>query len=248
MKKLLVSIVLVATAMTLNAQSAFKVGLGGAFNSTWLINQNVSDADDELDVAISWGGNFGLNLQYYFNENVGLSLGVMRSGHNQRYTSEVGDETFESKVKLRYIDVPLMLRLGGNEKGAYFEFGPQFSFLGKATEEYDDVPSIPGFDFDDEIDVEEGYKSVTVGFLLGFGVDIKAGDSFTISTGLRLGYLGNVTKEYGSPEELYESDADGIAAYSHFEDADPTKDFDYTPTHRIVGGIFLGVAYTIPMK
>lgn len=248
MKKIILSIALIAATTTLFAQKSFKVGLGGAFNSTWLINKNVSDAGDELDVAISWGGDFGLNTQFYFNENVGLSLGIMKSGHNQKYTGDIdngvgGTYTAESKLKLRYIDIPLMLRLGGNEKGAYFEFGPQFSFLGKATQEFEvDGISAPDYDAKDD------YKSVTIGFVMGFGVDIKAGDSFTINTGLRLGYMGDCAKEYGSEPELSANEVGGIAYSSHFKDADSSKEFDYQATHRIFGGIFLGLVYTIPMK
>ncbi len=255
MKKIILSMALIAATTTLFAQKAFKVGLGGAFNSTWLINKNVSDADDELDVAITWGGNFGLNTQFYFNENVGLGLGIMRSGHNQKYTGDFENVgTYDGKVMLRYMDVPLTLRLGGNEKGAYFEFGPQFSFLTKATETYEFSPSSSLFDDEkEEGDVKFLYKPVTVGVVIGFGVDIKAGDQFTISAGLRLSYMGNATKEFDEDElgdEYDDADLDfiPIAAASHFEDADISKDFDYQPTHRILGGIFLGVVYTIPMK
>ena len=90
------------------------------------------------------------------------------------------------KSKLRYLSVPLMLRLGGNEKGAYFEFGPQFGFLTKATQDYQNSKPTPFDGLLDNVDVKNDFKSTTIGFALGFGVDIKAGDSFTISAGLRL--------------------------------------------------------------
>jgi hypothetical protein len=68
MKKLLFSVALVAMALTVNAQK-FKIGLGGGFNSTWLMNKNVFDADDDLNVAMSFGGQFGLKTQYYLMTN-----------------------------------------------------------------------------------------------------------------------------------------------------------------------------------
>jgi hypothetical protein len=43
----------------------------------------------------------------------------------------LNDGNEQLTLKLRYMDVPLLLRLGG-DKGGYFEFGPQFSFLNSA--------------------------------------------------------------------------------------------------------------------
>ena len=134
MKKLLFSVALVAMALTVNAQK-FKVGLGGGFNSTWLMNKNVFDADDDLNVAMSFGGQFGLKTEYYFNDKLALELGIMRAGHNQKY--DLNDGHDQLTLKLRYLDVPLLLRLGG-DKGGYFEFGPQFSFLSSAKDVDDD--------------------------------------------------------------------------------------------------------------
>gem|GEM_PF-5531872 len=32
------------------------------------MNKNVFDADDDLNVAMSFGGQFGLKTEYYFND------------------------------------------------------------------------------------------------------------------------------------------------------------------------------------
>ena len=45
-----------------------------------------------------------------------LELGIMRAGHNQKYDLNDGDD--QLTLKLRYLDVPLLLRLGG-DKGGY---------------------------------------------------------------------------------------------------------------------------------
>lgn len=248
MKKMLVCVALIASAATVNAQK-FKIGLGGAFNSTWLLNKNVFDANDELDIAMSWGGQFGLKAQYYFNDKIGLELGIMKGGQNQKYEGELGKIgtqviTFEQKDKLRYIDVPLALRLGG-DKGAYFEFGPQFSFLSKATETYETSPKA-STDYEDK-DFKSNFKSVNICAIFGFGVDIDASESFTISAGLRFGIgLTDVTEKYDQNEALalaYSDKLSQVSVYSHTSD---DGDFKYKSNTRVFGGLHLGVLYTLP--
>jgi len=240
MKKMLVCVALLAAATTVNAQK-FKIGLGGAFNSTWLMNKNVFDADDQLNIAPTFGGSFGLKAQYYFNDKVGLELGVMSSGNSQKYELFDGDVT--TKVRMRYLDVPLMLRLGG-DKGAYFEIGPNFGFLSKAEEEYDD---------NDAVDVKGGFNKANIGLNLGFGVDIDASESFTINVGLRFGYgFSDVTKKYDNYAEwLANLDENSTATNAaQFKNGDvgstDPSDFKYKATSRVWGGLSLGVLYTIP--
>lgn len=245
MKKMLVCVALIASAATVNAQK-FKVGLGGAFNSTWLMNKNVFDAADNLDIDMTFGGNFGLKVQYYFNDKVGLELGVQKAGHNQKYTGDVSSTlTYDQKVKLRYMEVPLLLRLGG-DKGAYFEFGPQFSFLNKATETYELSTANPLVDYSDK-DIKNNLNSTNIGILVGFGVDIDASESFTITAGLRLGYgFSDVTKKYSEAEATALLFSDNLSKMSADAHTDDKGNFKYKATNRLFGGLELGVLYTIP--
>lgn len=238
MKKLLLSVAIVATALTVNAQK-FKVGVGGAFNSTWLMNKNVFDADDDLDIAMTFGGSFGLKTQYYFNDKLGLELGIMRTGHNQKYEGEIGITNHNLKLKLRYLDVPLLLRVGG-DKGAYFEFGPQFGFLTSAKEDYSDDNKI--FDYSDK-DVKNSLNSTNIGIILGFGADVDLSESFTLVAGFRIGYgFSDVTKK---ESDLSSGDNEAAATYwaNHEEGFGSPS---YKSTNRLFGGIHLGVLYTIP--
>jgi len=259
MKKIILGLVLVTAGYAVNAQS-FNIGMGGGIFSTWLINTNVSDQGDDLDFGVTFGGQIGLNMQYYFNQSMGLSMGVLYTGHNQKYTgSEIagGSEVFsmEAKTKMRYLDIPFMLRVGGQEKGAYFEFGPQFGFLMSAKENATLTFTEPGvgtFIVDTSgVDAKYRMKSSNIALVLGFGVDIAAGENILITTGLRLGYgFNDVTKEYPTADALNDDPHILItsATYNaHWKQSDSGDIFKYTPTRRAFGGFFFSVMYKIPM-
>ena len=134
MKKIFLGLALIATGFSVNAQKQFNIGLGGGIYSTWLVNKNVSDQGDNLDFAVTFSPQIGVNASYYFNEKLGLSTGLLFSGHSQKYQGEFKFgttilATYEAKAKLSYLDIPLLLRFGGGKNGAYFEFGLSLVFL-----------------------------------------------------------------------------------------------------------------------
>ncbi|MFI5218414.1 MAG: porin family protein [Bacteroidia bacterium] len=254
MKKIILVIVLMASTLVMNAQE-FKIGAGGGIFSTWLVNKNVSDQGDDLDFAATFGGQFGLNAQYYFKDNLGLTFGLLYSGHNQKYTGEesAGGITvsYEFKTKMRYLDIPVFIRTGGGAKGAYFEFGPQFGFLMSAKDEAS--ASGGGLTFDtSDVDVKSTLKSSNIALVLGFGVDIDASENVIITTGLRLGYgLTDVTKEY-KDEAALNAETENVAlptAFAHNHQNDSGGDsFKYASTNRAFGGLFISVLFKIPSK
>jgi len=244
MKKALMTIAIVLAAFATQAQSTFRLGLGGGINTTWLANTNVSDRGDELDFAVTFGGSIGLEGIYSFSEKAGVSLGFLYSGQNQKYTGEsgIGDEEFETKVRMRYLDIPLLLRLTSSS-GTYFEIGPQFGFLMSAEEEFEFMGE------SETEDTKDQFNSMNLAAVLGFGVDIDVSENVIITTGLRLGYgFSDVTKEYDE-EEWADLDDDVIlgtpTGAAHFDDE---GDFDYKKTSRIFGGLHLGVSYIFPGK
>jgi opacity protein-like surface antigen len=251
MKKALLTIAIVITAFTIQAQD-IRLGINGNINSTWLMNKNVFDADDELDVASTFGGTFGVDAIYNFSEKAGISVGVnFISTTNQKYEGEDDGSSidFESKVKLHYIDIPLLLRLTSSG-GTYFEVGPQFSFLGKATEDLETTPSFPEpFNYTDK-DVKASFEKTNIALVLGFGVDIDVTPNIFITTGLRLGYgFSDVTKEFDNETELSAADDEQDLAFptywAHYENANTQNgdEFKYEKTQRVFGGLHIGLSY-----
>lgn len=238
MRKLLLSIALIAGGITAGAQG-LKVGLGGGVNSTWLLNKNVSDQGDAIDFASTSGGSFGLKAQYFFNDKMGVEMDILYSGHNQKY--KLDDGNAEIKTKLRYIDIPVLFRYGGG-KGFYFEVGPQVSILSSAKDEdlafsYGPV-NIPL----EETDVKESLNGTNFALVLGLGADIPVADFLTITAGVRFGYgFSDVTKDYTNSNS--EDDLSVATYFAHFND---DGDVDYKPTKRVFGGIHIGVMYNLP--
>jgi hypothetical protein len=260
MKKLFFTIALLASLGLAHAQE-LKVGLGGGIYSTWLVNTHVSDQGDELDFAATFGGQLGLDLMYYFKDNLGLSFGLLYTGHNQKYTGEFDSNTsYEAKTKLRYLDIPVLLRMGGGSKGAYFEFGPQFGILMTAKDEVAGSPanSHPFYkDYSDQ-NRKDNFKTSNIAGILGFGVDIDASENVVITTGLRLGYgFTDVTKEYTEAEAavLASQGTAGVGgvgfstAMAHIKQNDNgTEEFKYSPTSRAFGGLHIAILFKLPSK
>lgn len=131
-----------------------------------------------------------------------------------------------------------MLRVGG-DKGAYFEFGPQFGFLTSAKEDYDSKANI--FDYSDK-DVKNSLNSTNIGIILGFGADVDLSESFTLVAGFRLGYgFSDVTKKTSN---FLDDDMSAATYWANHKEG--YGSLSYKSTNRLFGGIHLGVLYTIP--
>ncbi len=240
MKKALLTIAIVVAALSTQAQS-FRLGVSGGVNSTWLMNKNVFDANDGLDIATSFGGRFGIDAIYSFNDKVGISVGFnFLSTHNQKYTGEQGPADYDLTTKLRYLDIPILFRLTSSG-GTYFELGPQIGILGTAKESFESSNSnVFGPDYDD-INVKSGFNSTNIAVILGFGVDIDVTEKIYITTGLRLGYgISDVTEEYDNGLDLLLNTNSSTVQFAHIDD---DGDFHYEKTSRAFGGLHIGISY-----
>jgi hypothetical protein len=220
MKRIFLVLGLVAAITSAEAQK-LRVGIEGAYNSTWLFNKNVSDAGEDLDYASTFGYQVGATVMYDFKEGVGISTGVLIGTVNQKYTYFKNSPAlkFEAQDMLTYIDVPLLFRLT-SAKGPYFEIGPQFSFISKDEFTYNTSPNAP--DYPDYItpDIKDNVNSVNISAQIGFGYDIKASEKLTVGLGLRLGYgLTDAGKDNNKP--------------------------GYEKTNTAVGGFRVGLSYAL---
>lgn len=149
-------------------------GIKGMIGSSVFINSNLFE-DNSYNHGITSSYAFGGKFALDFGEHAALVVeglyGVV--GQNFNITdSIIGDWT--KAIKLKSIDIPILLRKNNPETGSYAEIGPQISLLRGVTETTGGIAT----------DYNQNYWSM----VFGFGGYLWGTDNFGISTGLRFVY------------------------------------------------------------
>ena len=247
MKKLILVAALAAITFGAQAQGEMTIGLKGAFNYTALFNNNVSDQGYELNYAPTTGGSFGASFNYRLAEKYSLDVNLLISSHNENYDLNFGTEKNPSMAtledKLKYIDIPVLFKLG-NGHGAYFEIGPQFSFLSGAKETFT-YNEIPTLNYSDK-DFKGDFKGFGLAGVLGFGADFELSEQIGLTTGLRLGYaFTDATTEYTEAEANALGAVDNLSLNAVFNHTNKDGKFDYQKTMRAWAGLNIGLTYKL---
>jgi len=173
------------------SHNSFELQGKGSINSTWLLNNNISDAGDEQNYANAWGFNYGLGFNAYFGKT-GVGLDVLMGNHIGGYTGTVENkdtaglilnkEHYRSNVNLSVIQIPLMFKLRATF-GGYFEVGPQFNMVSSAKYHR------TGSGLNADTTVTSYYSNTYFSALLGLGYKFKLGGGpLSIDAGLRFNY------------------------------------------------------------
>jgi hypothetical protein len=173
------------------SHNSFELQAKGSYNSTWLLNKNISDADASQNYANAWGYNYGLGFNAYFG-NIGVGIEGLMGNHVGGYSGVIetkdsagvllSKENYRSKVTLNVIQIPLFFKLR-SEFGAYLEVGPQFNMVSSAN--YNRT----GTGLNADTAVTTYYSSSYISAALGFGFKFKFGDGpLSLDAGLRLNY------------------------------------------------------------
>jgi len=113
-------------------EGAIRIGAVLLPQSTWLLNQDDSDAGPEQDYEVTWGFAGGISASYNFNDYLGVGLDVLYSNQGQKYKGTKSGITYTAKTTLNYLKLPLLLRFN-SDPNSVVQFsaflGPQFSFL-----------------------------------------------------------------------------------------------------------------------
>jgi hypothetical protein len=255
MKKLILVAALAAITFGAQAQGEITIGLKGAFNYTGLFNNNVSDQGYELDYAPTTGGSFGASFNYRLAEKSSIDVNILISGQNQKYDLNYGTEANPSpgtvENNLKYIDIPVLFKLG-NGNGAYFEFGPQLSFLSSAkeTSTWADATSLGSavssqFNYSDR-NFKNDFKGFGLSGVIGFGADFELNEQLGLTAGLRLGYmLTDATVEYTEAEATALDDNDNLSYNAAFNHTNKKGDFEYQKSMRAWAGLNIGLTYKL---
>ncbi len=188
MKKIILWSVFSLISISVFSQSkgksnTFEIQAKGSANSTWLINENVSNYGDRENMAMAWGFNYGVAFNAYFGR-VGFGIEALYGNHKGGYSGKIGTLNYTSNADLKLIQIPLLFKLK-SEGGVYLEIGPQFTSVSSVTYTAN-ASGYPTY----VKDVTSKYASSYFSAVLGFGANIALGkDSpFGILVGLRLQY------------------------------------------------------------
>lgn len=199
--KLLTLIVLTLTVSQLKSQDSFnndqvassddrsfRLGLHFSPNLSWL-KPNTSGYES---AGTSMGFSYGLSTEFFITKNylfsTGISLNALAgklkyegvySEPSQNHSSEI-----EEKVKLRYIDIPLILKLRTNEIGYityYGNFGLNAGFKYKATSDitYKDYNKS-----ENGVDSSSDFNLINLNLVVGAGIEYSLSGNTNILLGV----------------------------------------------------------------
>lgn len=232
MRKLITAISILCVCVAAKAQTV-EIDAKGSFKSTWLANQNVSDAGSTQDFALGWGYNYGAGVTFYFNSTIGVGIDGLLNSHTANYKGVTNDATgkqigdYTSSVTLNSLDIPVLFKLK-NKGGGFLELGAAYCVINSAI--YSNNGTISSVSYNSTNNVDQYYaKSNFVG-VFGLGIKIKFTDRLSMKTGLRL--------EYGF------TDLKGLDAMGR-DLTDSMIYPKYRPTNSVAGGILLGLTYTL---
>lgn len=208
----------------------------GLANSTFLFNNNISDADDAQNYAAGWGFNYGLGVSMYFG-NIGFGVEGLFGNHRGAYQGTlvtkdaagtvISTKDYASNVNLKVTQIPVFFKLK-SEIGGYLEVGPQYNMISEATYHF----TTDGLTTDSIM--TDNFSKSYFSAVLGFGFKIPVAKShFSVLAGIRLQYAFTDIKGV---------DAAGVPFDDFFKYKTPGS------TSAATGGLMLGVVYTLGEK
>ena len=202
MKKILLSF-FILTALTLNSfsQKGFHSGIGGSYNTVWIINQN-SYSMAEYDYVLDMGGAFRVDVGYNFTDHIGVQTGFTTFKGGQKYEDSHGTGILR-EVKMSYSGIPVLFKLIGGESKVkfYFLIGPQFSFLSKAEL----TGNYPVSDQSTLTNAKVRFEKNNSGLNFGLGADISITDFLYVNAGMSFLYgFSDINAEFGSGKDAYD--------------------------------------------
>lgn len=169
---LAIALMVIVPAAAKAQVSPVSAGIKGGINSASLS----SDVDEDLDRLT--GGVGGVFIGRDINKNVGLQFEGLYSMRGAK------GENGEGKIKLNYIDVPVLVRFGATSASGIKAFaftGPQASYNIKAEAEFLGVTQ----------DIEDDIEKFDLGWTVGAGVDVNR---FTVDARYTMGLM-NIAKD-----------------------------------------------------
>jgi len=120
-------------------------------NSNWILNQNAY-GNPEIEYSTTFGFTGGAGINYFFSDKYGFSASGLISKLGQNYSGVMKGDDADRKVKLTYVEVPLMFmkHIPYTQNPTWIAFGPDIMILVNAQQEFyrksgtEDLPNPEG--------------------------------------------------------------------------------------------------------
>ncbi|OKL38460.1 hypothetical protein A3841_07015 [Pontibacter flavimaris] len=179
MKKFILGI---GFSLLAGAASAQTMGVKAGLNLGTLRGEHAENYDYRP------GYTAGITARHGFNELIGIQTEVLYTSKGSKYTFNTSDVETEDRLRLNYLDIPVLLHL--QVSGLFFELGPQASFLLKAKRIRE--VSRANTTTTTETDITDDPYPIDFGYAAGLGYRAPSG----IGLGLRYnGGLKNIDDE-----------------------------------------------------
>lgn len=164
MKKISLFVLGIAVTVASLAQSPAQFGLKGGLNVSTIRSADDDDDNDGIDSKI--GVHIGALAHIHLSSQFAVQPEIL-------YSRE-GAEVEDSRLKLDYINIPVMLQYMFNN-GFRIEAGPQLGLLVSSKYKDDDV----------EVDADDDFKTTNIS--LGFGVNYLSYSGLGVGARYNLG-------------------------------------------------------------
>lgn len=185
-KALLVFALLLGVTTAWSQDSNFRFGVKAQPSLAWFRVDAPDDTHIESD-GMPFGFGFGLITDFSFTDRYAFSTGLEISNRPgklvQTESTPTGNMTVRQKLSLRFVEIPLTLKMRTNEIGYityFFQAGlsPGYAIRSRAEIEVNDNVT------DDNKDISSAINEFNLSMILGVGAEYSLGGSTSLLIGI----------------------------------------------------------------
>lgn len=176
---------------TLTAQTDFQLGLQFSPTIGWI----KPDVEDVENAGTTIGFTGGLVGDFNISDNYAFSTGIFISNTGGNLTNTYTDSLLSQEIeanqdiRLKYIEVPLTLKLKTNQIGyltyfGQFGFSAGFNYDATADYNYEANPPIASLEEKENVDINEQINLIRMALIVGLGAEYNLSGNTSLVMGV----------------------------------------------------------------
>ena len=199
-------------------------------NNTWVLNQNAY-GNQEIEYAPTLGLTGGVGVSIFYNRKWGFNGSALVSKLGQNYSGYQGGVQSKRKVKLTYLEVPLlaMRNIPDMRYPTWVSFGPDVMVLLNAKQDYtregESTSTLPNPDGMLANNTKDRFKAIDV------GINLSLNRMYTVGYYQKFMFLISINSTIG------------LADINQSSWQIPNTHSDYGRSHNFYIGVKTGIMY-----